>query len=51
MIVRELPTHAVEKAEALAHFSYVVSKQKFLLADIQGIGFNLWDPEIASLNP
>ena len=34
-IDRELPTTAVEKAEALAHFSYDVSKQKFLLVDIQ----------------
>ena len=47
-IDRELPTAAVEKAEALAHFSYVISKQKFLLVDIQGIGFQLCDPEIAS---
>ena len=47
-IDRELPTTAVEKAEALAHFSYDVSKQKFLLVDIQGIGYRLCDPEIAS---
>ena len=47
-IDRELPPHAVEKAEALAHFSYDVSKQKFLLVDIQGIDFNLCDPEIAN---
>ena len=47
-IDRELPTTAVEKAEALAHSSYDVSKQKFLLVDIQGIGYTLCGPEIAS---
>ena len=47
-IDRELPTTAVEKAEALAHFSYDVGKQKFLLVDIQGIVYRLCDPEIAS---
>ena len=33
-IDRELLTTAAEKAEALAHFSYDVSKQKFLLVDL-----------------
>ena len=37
-IDRELPTTAMQKAEALTHFFYDVSKQKFLLVDIQGIG-------------
>ena len=43
-IDRELPTIAVDKAEALTHFSYDVSKQKFLLVDIQEIGYSLRDP-------
>ena len=47
-IDRELPTIAVEKTEALAHFSYDVSKRKVLLVDIQGIGYRLYDSEIAS---
>ena len=46
----ELPTTAVEKAEALAHFSDDVSKQKFLSVDIQGIGYRLCDTEIASID-
>ena len=37
----------MKAVEALAHFSYWVSKDKFLLVDIQGIGY-LCDPEIAS---
>ena len=39
---------AVQKAEALAHFSYQVSQKKILLVDIQGIGFRLCNLEIAS---
>ena len=37
-----------EKAEALAHFSYEDSDEKLLLVDLQGSGYNLYDPEIAS---
>ena len=35
-------------AETLAHFSYQVRKGAFLLVDIQGTGYKLYDPEIAS---
>ena len=31
------------------HFSYIKSNKKLMLADIQGAGHNLTDPEIASL--
>ena len=37
-----------QKAECLAHFSHEKSKGKILLVDIQGGGFELYDPEIAS---
>ena len=35
-------------AESLTHFSYVKSKKKLLLVDIQGTGYKLFDPEIAT---
>ena len=37
-----------QKAECLAHFLHEKSKGKILLVDIQGGGFELYDPEIAS---
>ena len=37
-----------QKAECLAHFSYEKSERKLLLVDIQGCGYCLFDPEIAS---
>ena len=37
------------KAESLTHFSFVKSNRKLLLVDIQGGGYNLTDPEIATL--
>ena len=37
-----------DKAEALAHFSYQESDGKLLLVDLQGTGYNLYDPEIAT---
>ena len=37
-----------QKAEALVHFSYQMSKGEFLLLDLQGTGYRLYDPEIAS---
>ena len=36
------------KAETLVHYSYQMSKGQFLLVDIQGTGYKLYDPEIAS---
>jgi hypothetical protein len=38
-----------QKAECLAHFSFVKSDKKLILLDIQGSGGNLYDPEVASL--
>ena len=38
----------VEKAECLAHFTFMKSEEQLLLTDIQGCGFVLTDPEIAS---
>ena len=38
-----------QKAECLAHFSFVKSEKKLMLVDIQGSGANLYDPEVASL--
>lgn len=37
-----------QKAECLAHFSHEKSQGKLLLVDIQGSGYDLFDPEIAS---
>ena len=37
-----------QKAEALVHFSYQMSKGEFVLLDLQGTGYKLYDPEIAS---
>ena len=35
--------------ETLSHFSYVKSQQNLLLVDIQGLGWRLYDPEIATV--
>ena len=37
-----------KKAESLCHFSYVATNEKLLLVDIQGFGYTLCDPEIAT---
>ena len=37
-----------EKAECLAHYSYEKSNHELMLLDIQGCGYGLFDPEIAS---
>ena len=36
------------KAECLCHYTYTRSEEKLLLLDIQGAGFVLFDPEIAT---
>lgn len=38
------------KAESLAHFSYECSSHKLMVVDMQGCGFWMFDPEIASQN-
>ena len=45
------PTHVMaQKAGCLAHFTYEIRKmtKKLMLADIQGTGYDSFDPEIAS---
>ena len=37
-----------EKAESLAHFSYCKSNNQLMVVDMQGSGYTLFDPEIAS---
>ena len=37
-----------EKAERLAHFSYCKSNNQLMVVDMQGSGYTLFDPEIAS---
>lgn len=38
-----------DKAEAFAHFTYEKSEGKLIVLDIQGAGYTLYDPEIATL--
>ena len=44
----EMQQEQVEKAETLAHFIYEAWGKKFMLLDLQGTGYNLYDPEIAT---
>ena len=37
-----------EKAETLVHFSNSITKKKMMVLDIQGSGYQLYDPEIAT---
>lgn len=37
-----------KKAECLVHYSYQNSNQEVMLVDVQGVGYSLFDPEIAS---
>lgn len=39
-----------EKAQAFSHFAYEKSEGKLIVLDIQGAGYALYDPEIASLD-
>ena len=38
----------LQKAECFAHYTYVKSGEKLMVLDIQGSGYRLYDPEIAS---
>ena len=38
----------LQKAEFLAHFSYEKSDYQVMFVDVQGVGYELFDPEIAS---
>ena len=53
MMANEAPleygeTFAYTKAESFAHYSYVKSGEQLIIVDLQGVGFTLFDPEIAS---
>ena len=36
--------------ECLTHYSYINSDKQLILLDIQGCGYTLFDPEVASLS-
>ena len=38
-----------EKSQTLVHYSYFMSAGKFMLVDLQRAAYNLYDPEIATL--
>ena len=37
-----------QKAQTLVHYSYLLSEKRFMLLDIQGSMYKLYDPEIAT---
>ena len=37
----------IQKAECFMHFSYEMTNKELLVVDLQGVGFELCDPEIA----
>ena len=47
-IVCEEDTMLCKKAQAFSHFTYEKSEGKVMVLDIQGSGYTLYDPEIAS---
>ena len=47
-IVNAPQSELQKKAECLVHFSYNKSQEKLMVVDIQGSGYNLTDPEIAT---
>ena len=47
-IVCEEDTMLCKKARAFSHFTYEKSEGKVMVLDIQGSGYTLYDPEIAS---
>ena len=44
----ESSVELLHKAECLVHYTYQSSNKKFMLLDIQGMGYKLIDPEIAT---
>ena len=38
----------VQKAGCLTHYSYIKSEKQVMVVDVQGVGCDLFDPEIAS---
>ena len=45
-----IPATLTKKAEAFAHYSYDISDNNLMVVDIQGCGYNLCDPEIATVD-
>lgn len=41
-------SEVADKAEAFTHFTYVKSEKAIMVLDIQGTGYGLCDPEVAS---
>ena len=41
-------SEVADKAKAFSHFTYVKSEKQLMVLDIQGTGYSLYDPEIAS---
>jgi hypothetical protein len=46
--ISERVEEVFQKAECFAHHTYVTSNQKFMILDIQGSEYSLYDPEIAT---
>ena len=46
--VSERVEEVFQKAECFTHYAYVTSNQKFMLLDIQGSEYSLYDPETAN---
>ena len=44
----DIQEEQMQKAETLSHFSYEAWDRKLMLLDLQGTGYNLYDPEIAT---
>ena len=41
-------SEVASKSETFAHFTFVESQKAVMVLDIQGTGYNLYDPEVAS---
>ena len=44
----EKDSEVADKAETFSHFTYVKSEKELMVLDIQGTGYSLYDPEVAS---
>ena len=44
----EKGSEVADKAEAFSHYTYVKSEKQLMVLDIQGTGYSLYDPEVAS---
>ena len=47
-INHEDKSEVAAKAQTFVHYSYITSRKQIMILDLQGVGFNLCDPEIAS---